>query len=86
MNKYQKIPEMIVDLHGHTVAEAKAALSCILKGGECSHVRIITGKGTFRANGPVLRDFVKEYLDERNISWRYAKIKDGGDGAIEVSF
>jgi len=84
MNKYQNNPECIIDLHGRTVREAKEELEGIVREKKYSHVRIITGKGAFRVNGPVLRDFVKQYLDEKRISYRPAKIADGGEGALEV--
>ena len=84
VNKYERIPGLILDLHGYTVAEARVALNQLVVSGAYSHVRIITGKGAHRVTGPVLQTFVKKYLDARTIRWKPSKIADGGDGAFEV--
>ena len=86
MNKYQRIPEFILDLHGYTTKEAEQKLDEIVEGGEYFHIRVITGKGTFRETGPVMRNFVKRYLQIRDIRFDTSKISDGGDGALEVYF
>ncbi len=62
MNKYQKIPDYILDLHGKTCNEAKDILLSLFSENKYHHIRIITGKGTFREKGGVLRDFVKSIL------------------------
>lgn len=84
MNKYAKIPTLVLDLHGHTTREAKEVLDEILAKNEHSHIRIITGKGTYRETGPVLRSYAQGYLRDRGISFQISKISDGGDGALEV--
>jgi DNA-nicking Smr family endonuclease len=84
MNKYARVPDYIVDLHGHTTREAGEVLDSAIKSGEHKHIRVITGKGTFRETGPVMRNFVKRYLQENNIKFETSKISDGGDGALEV--
>lgn len=84
MNKYERTPEYIIDFHGYTTNEAEETLHSLLKNREYSHVRIIVGKGSHGANGPVLRDFVKHYLAMRSIRFNPSKQKDGGDGALEV--
>ncbi len=84
MNKYQKIPEAVIDLHGHTTGEAKIELDTLLSAHKYSYVRIITGKCSYREHGPILQPFVKSYLTERNIKFNIAKIQDGGEGALEV--
>ncbi|TRZ51543.1 hypothetical protein D4R99_04215 [bacterium] len=84
MNKYQRTPELILDLHGHTVKEAKTAIDALLSEHRYSHIRIITGKCSFREHGPVLAPFVKSYLEGKNISFNYSKVQDGGEGALEV--
>lgn len=84
MNKYEKIPEAVIDLHGYTTQEAEETLRGLLKTVGVHHVRIIVGKGNHSANGPVLRDFVKRYLFMRNIRSAPSKLKDGGEGALEV--
>lgn len=84
MNKYAKTPTLILDLHGRTTREAKEILDELLAKNEHSHIRIITGKGTYRETGPVLRSYMQGYLRDRNIPFETAKISDGGDGALEV--
>jgi DNA-nicking Smr family endonuclease len=86
MNKYERHPEIVVDLHGYTTSEAEEFLRGLLKERRYSHVRIIVGKGSHGANGPVLRNFVKKYLDARGIRCSQSKPKDGGEGALEVFF
>lgn len=86
MNKYIQTPDEIIDLHGYTIDEARAVLDDRSKNGNPSHVRIIVGKGIHSENQPVLRDFVKKYLAAKNIHFNQSKIKDGGEGALEVSF
>jgi DNA-nicking Smr family endonuclease len=83
MNKYERIPEYILDLHGYTTREAKELLDELLEG-EYGHVRIITGKGTYRETGPVMRNFVEQYLRLREIKFETAKLYNGGEGAFEV--
>ncbi len=84
MNKYLQTPSEIVYLHGYTASEAKNILDDLFKDEKNLHVRIITGKGMHSANSPVLRDFVKAYLNRKNIRFNQSKIQDGGDGALEV--
>jgi len=84
MNKYEKIPEYIVDLHGYTTREAGEVLEELIEGGEYKHIRVITGKGTFRETGPVLRTYIENYLKKRDITFQTAKLSNGGDGALEV--
>lgn len=86
MNKYERTPEHVIDLHGYTTSETEETLRALLKSAEYSHVRIIVGKGSHSADGPVLRDFVKQYLAMRNVRFNPSKPKDGGDGALEVFF
>jgi DNA-nicking Smr family endonuclease len=86
MNKYEQRPDLIVDLHGYTKIEAEEAIESFMKSGRYRHVRIITGKGTYREMGPVLRTFVQEYLVAHGVKFRTAKIADGGEGALEVFF
>lgn len=86
MNKYPQEPDEIIDMHGFRVADAEEMLVDILRLETKTHVRLIVGKGMHSKDGPVLREFVKNYLEARNISFKYAKLKDGGEGAIEVFF
>lgn len=84
MNKYERIPEKVIDLHGHTIQKSTHVLEELLTEQALSHVRIIVGKGTHSTKGPVLRDFVKEFFVLRNIRFAQSKINDGGEGALEV--
>lgn len=86
MNKYARVPQKIIDLHGYTKAEAKEVLEELVLGGEYSHVRLITGKGLFRGTGPILREYVESYLKSHGIKYSYAKLNEGGEGALEVYF
>ena len=84
MNKYEKIPDAIIDLHRYTTAEAHAVLDDVFSDGTLSHVRIITGKGLHGGNGPVLKTYVKKYLTDHNLRFNQSKIQDGGEGSLEV--
>jgi DNA-nicking Smr family endonuclease len=85
-NKYTQTPDKIIDLHGLTIDESESVLSALLKESRSAHVRIIVGKGTRSANGPVLPNFVKNYLTRHDVSFRQSKIQEGGEGALEVFF
>lgn len=84
MNKYERVPEKIVDLHGLTTREAKVIMDELLQEKNLRHVRIITGKGLHSGKGPVLRAYVQSYLQERGIGFSPAKLYHGGDGALEI--
>ena len=84
MNKYEQHAEMELDLHGCTTLESERALNDVLKEAKYKHIRIIIGKGTHSENGPVLPIFVRNYLNARGLKHRPAKLKDGGEGALEV--
>ncbi|MDP3988878.1 MAG: Smr/MutS family protein [bacterium] len=84
VNKYERKPQYILDLHGYTTSEAQKELDDLFKNSIYSHVRIITGKGAFRATGPVLQTFVKQYLFKKGYRYNPAKLQDGGEGAFEV--
>ena len=84
MNKYERVPEFILDLHGKTTREAREILDAFLLTPKYKHIRIITGKGTFRETGPVMKNFVSGFLRNRGINFQSAKISNGGDGALEV--
>lgn len=86
VNKYEQIAEYEIDLHGHTTMEAKEVLDSLLKENKYKYVRIIVDRGTNSANGPILPNFVRNYLDSNNIHHKPAKIQNGGEGALEVCF
>ncbi len=83
-NKYEQNAEFELDLHGYNTFEAKEVLDATLLADEYDHIRIIIGKGNHSVDGPVLPDFVRAYLNGRNIRYRQAKLRDGGAGALEV--
>jgi DNA-nicking Smr family endonuclease len=85
-NKYIQIADRVIDLHGLTTDESEAILSSFLRGPRGIHVRIIVGRGTRSANGPVLPNFVKHYLARHDVSFRQSKVQEGGEGALEVFF
>jgi DNA-nicking Smr family endonuclease len=84
VNKYQQKPEHILDLHGYTSEESRVLLDSLFRERKYFHVRIITGRGNNSANGPVLPNFVRRYLDGHGARYNQAKLNDGGDGALEV--
>lgn len=79
-----------LDLHGHTVAEAREALAYFLKlcqrdGLRC--VRVIHGKGNGSLHRlPVLKNKVARWLQQWDAVLAYcsARPKDGGGGAVYV--
>ena len=79
-----------LDLHGYTVAEAKAAIIKFFIDCKKQHkryVRIIHGKG-YRSEQkiPVLKTHVAYWLPQHNdvMAFSSARAKDGGTGAIYV--
>ncbi len=52
-------PDITLDLHGKTAAEARAAVERCIRSSGGKLVLIITGKGKGSANGPVLKDLVR---------------------------
>lgn len=85
-NKYAQVPEVILDFHGYTKAECQDAIDELIRSSEYKHLRIIVGKGKNSQNGPILPDFVKNYLTSHHIRWNQSKIQDGGEGSLEVYF
>jgi len=83
-NKYEQVPDLIVDFHGYTTFECQEAIEELIREGEYKKVRMIIGRGKRSANGPVLPDFVKNYLNSHNIRWNISKIQEGGEGSLEV--
>lgn len=85
-NKYCQVPDMTLDLHGHTANEATHLLDTLCVNNKGMLVRIIVGKGTRSKSGPVLPDHVKRYLTAANIPYRQSKIQEGGEGSLEAQF
>ncbi len=84
--------EAALDLHGHTQDQAHAALERFLSEAQARGLRcvlVITGKGTTKEAGGVLRGQVPRWLNEsanraRILAFDYAQSKDGGLGALYV--
>ncbi len=84
--------EAALDLHGHTQDQAHAALDRFLSQVQARGLRcvlVITGKGTTKEAGGVLRAQVPRWLNEpanraRILAFDYAQPKDGGLGALYV--
>ncbi|WP_448192124.1 Smr/MutS family protein [Azospirillum sp. sgz301742] len=81
-----------IDLHGMTQAQAHTALASFVhrawhEGRRC--VLVITGKGSFSAEGGVLRRSVPRWLGDAPLrsmvlAVQSAQPRDGGDGALYV--
>jgi DNA-nicking Smr family endonuclease len=83
-NKYEQIPDKEIDLHGYTTSETKEILDTLVREKKYTLVRVIVGKGNNSANGPVLPNFVRDYLTSRSIRYKPAKLQHGGSGALDV--
>ncbi len=44
-NKYEQVPDLVVDFHGYTTLECSHALDGIISEGNHRHIRLIVGKG-----------------------------------------
>lgn len=84
--------EARLDLHGMTQAQAHRRLISFIEGHQDTGRRcvlVVTGKGTWREEGGVLREAVPRWLNEpdlrpRILSFCHAQRKDGGDGALYI--
>ena len=88
IDKYSPIVEAELDLHGYYAEEAKNAVREFLNEAyrnDLSRVRIIVGKGNRSKDGAVLPDAIKSLLNQEGYDYTYAKIQDGGEGALEVT-
>lgn len=88
MNKYQKTPDTIVDLHGLTVEQARQQLLELVSNSsnKNKNIRIITGKGNHSSGGVAkIQLEVKDFLSKQEIRWKYAKVNEGGQGIIEFT-
>ena len=90
LRRGQMRPEARLDLHGHTQAEAHAALVNFVlgsKGAERRCVLVITGKGSARGSDGVLRRMVPRWINQPELRAHVLAIepaqpRDGGDGAF----
>lgn len=84
--------EAEIDLHGHTQDEAHHVLNAFIAGHSAAGrrcVRVITGKGSFREGGGVLKTAVPRWLNEPPLqdsilAFAHARRDDGGEGALYV--
>ena len=92
MTRGQLPIEARLDLHGHRQDEAHRELSAFLAESQARSLRcvlVITGKGTTKDAGGVLRAQVPRWLNEpgnreKVLAFDYAQPKHGGHGAIYV--
>ncbi len=83
-------PEVELDLHGLTVAEASAKVRFFLQDAiyHGFHTAlVITGKGLHSNDGPVLRQAMETLLNqqpEQVVEWGIAPRRYGGEGALVV--
>ena len=87
MNKYQKTPDITLDLHGLTVEQARQQLQELVSdsSNKNNNIRIITGKGNHSTGGIAkIQLEVKDFLNKQGVSWKYGKVNEGGEGVIEV--
>lgn len=84
--------EAEIDLHGHTLDEAHRVLNAFITGHAAAGrrcVRVITGKGSYRQGGGVLKTAVPRWLNEPPLqdgilAFAHARRDDGGEGALYV--
>lgn len=76
-----------LDLHGYFAREVEPALRAFFDEAHkrgYARIRIIVGKGVHSKDGPVLPDAVKTFLNRAGYSYTYAKVYEGGEGALIV--
>ena len=85
-NQFGFEPDVTIDLHGHTQKQAIPKIKNLRLNFQIgTKIRIIVGKGAYSNSPPVIPTLVKKLLNEQTISWTYAKAKDGGDGALDMT-
>jgi len=77
-----------LDLHGCTASEARQEVMEFLEEAHreaWSRIRIVVGKGLHSSLGvAILPTTIKNLLTEQGYTYTYAKLADGGEGALEV--
>ncbi len=85
---YAPVVGAVLDLHGYYAERAREEVLDFLNdahGKGLSRVRIIVGKGNRSAGGrAVLPSAIKSLLNSEGYEYTYAKLQDGGEGALEV--
>ena len=92
LRRGRMVIEARLDLHGMTQAQAHRRLVSFIEGHHSAGKRcvlVVTGKGTWREEGGVLREAVPRWLNTpdlrpRILSFTHAQRKDGGEGALYI--
>ncbi|KKS28669.1 MAG: Smr protein/MutS2 [Parcubacteria group bacterium GW2011_GWA2_43_11] len=78
-----------LDLHGYTAHEAREEVQDFLEEAareKWTRIRVIVGKGLRSPQGiAVLPTAIKNFLTEQGYTYTYAKLENGGEGALEVN-
>lgn len=81
-------PESELDLHGLITKEALVELDAFLIKAESlgwRKIRLIVGQGWNSPNyEPILKNFITNKLKEYSYNYKFARLKQGGKGVIEV--
>ena len=89
IDKYSPTVGAELDLHGYYAEEARTETRNFLNKASLdglSRVRIIVGKGNRSQGGcGVLGNVVKSLLNQEGYDYTYAKIQNGGEGALEIN-
>lgn len=87
-NKYSHRIDAELDLHGATREEALRIVAGFLHEERVrgsAYVRVVVGKGTHSHGGEsVLAPAVKSWLVGHGYAYTFAKLAEGGEGALEV--
>jgi DNA-nicking Smr family endonuclease len=87
-NKYQKLIDAELDLHGLYLVSAQELLAEFLvrcKDNNYRRVRLITGKGLHSSSGqPVIREMAIDLLRAADMRFSFGKQNEGGEGVIVV--
>jgi DNA-nicking Smr family endonuclease len=84
---YSPVILEIIDLHQRTAREAYNAVTAKIDAcrGKIGDIHVIVGKGLHSKAGPILPDTIKNLCVQKKLSWRPAKVFEGGTGVIIIS-
>lgn len=89
MNKYEQKIEAEIDLHGLTIKQAMESVKSFVEEKtkeKINYIRIVTGKGLHSKTGnTTIKNAVIGWLSRNSYKYRYAKLNEGGEGAVLVS-